>query len=112
MDFSIIERASSGVVLPPVWTRRSLLGGADTACLCLVVLPLGQSSRLAQNRVPRLCNRVGFFCDERKLAHDAHMARLCAAGFVFRILFQRMDSFCQSLGFALFERGILARILA
>ena len=111
MDFSIIERASSWVVLPALWTRRSLLGGADPASLGSLVLPLGQSSRLAQNRVPRLRKRVGFFCYERTLAHDAHMARLCAAGFVFRVLFQRVDSVCQSLGFALFERGILARIL-
>ena len=90
--FSSVERDSSGVVLPTLWTWGFVLGSADTACVGSLVLPAGEAAGLAENSVPRLRKRVGLFCDERLLAHDAYMARLCAAGFVFRILFQRMDA--------------------
>ena len=61
-----------------------------------LVLPTGEAAGLAENSVPRLRKRVGLFCDERLLAHDTDMAWLCAACFVFRVLFQRMDAVRQS----------------
>lgn len=98
MVFGIIKRAASGVVLPPIRSWRSLLGGADTACMGGVVLPAGEAKGLAEDSMPRLRERVGLFCDERLLAYDTHLARLCATCFVFRILFQRMDAVRQSTG--------------
>ena len=92
LDLSSVERDYSGVVLPTLWPWESVLGRADSGRVGRLVLPAREAQGLAQNSVPRLRKRVGLFCDERLLAHDAHMARLCAACFVFRILFQRMDA--------------------
>ena len=49
LDFSSVERDSSGVVLPTLWTWGFVLGSADTACVGSLVLPAGEAQGLAQN---------------------------------------------------------------
>ena len=107
--FSSVERDSSGVVLPTLWTWRFVLGCADTARVGRLVLPAREAQGLAQNGWPRLRLRIGVFCDELPLAYDTHVAGIFAFGVVFRFLLQRMDPLCKSLGAAPNQgRGTLA----
>lgn len=100
LDFSSVERDSSGVVLPTLWTWRFVLGGADTTRVGRLVLPAREAQGLAPNGWPRLRLRIGVFCDERPLAYDTHLAGIFAFGVVFRFLLQRMDALCESSGAA------------